>query len=1198
MVVPHAPLAHPPGAHVAGRVEAVRGPIEHERRIRGVAAVLVAVPPAVDIPPPAARLRRGARSTHANSDAGAHRRLGRVGHRDGRLPGTHGADDAVLVDRCHGLVRGGPHHVGHVRVIRLVSGAHRRGVANRHRGRLRRHRQRRHRNRRHDNGRAPAVHRPIPRLQVQARGVLAQSLRHLRETNLVVLVEQAIVCASGRVIFDVPQRHRTVLAQRETVACNRRGIGQVEGQRARVPLARDGHVRDRGSRRIQPEAVAGPVGLRRRAIVAGLDRDRVTPIRQLVAVGVIAVEARGASGRHELDVVRGAPVVVVDGLIRTVARDAAQGLAGLVRQSEGQRGDGAQQHRFRADAAPGPLLRGTRDDDAVGVNAVRHPRILLLEGVGLAERHDAVRDRRPVADLMVVRPLLIEDVGRAPRPVEAHVGHRQVGLPVGAREGHRAVDECSVGSDRVRVRGEGIARSHRHGHRRAGGGGHGHGVRRERQVNAPPRPVGRVPREQPVLNVLGQRLAAERVGVGSVGDVRQVHLEGPALRAIPQVGLRAGGVSRAHHGRIHGRGRGRNRVHEARSDAPRRVEGPVLEGRVRERVSGTHQEIRDQSVLLGSALARESGVGRDALTHEGRDPRDLGRGLGRSALTAVIVARGGGHDPTAGCRELRLETQVGGGSRGGEVGGLDVRGDGERRRGAHGDLDVAGRGSRDRLAEGVPIRLGDGSRPHAKPAIHVRLLGGVGVSHVCEHETGGLAGERLQVLQLVLELDVAPVVVGASPVFEDDRARQVPVVRSEVLLQVRRRTVSGVHNPVGSLRETLEAGRITLVHPGNGAVADASVTERHRPHDVLLADRGHRQGGRVGRGDGDHAVVRVAGVASASVVSSGRVHRDARCVQGLVHLRVQCLGVRTHPLDGREGHGEDVGGKDSGVIEGGQERAVAGRIGTVLRHLRDDELSPGSRALECAAVGGREGRGVRALDVGPPGFAPTVIRPQDVRVAIPVVVGEGNLIAHPRSALAGAQLAGHCGDRILREAQRGGVHGPREGLVRGVEASVDNLNDLPLTRQGGPVRACHLRGRPHGGGIIGVLAAVDSPEVDVADQRVAPFDERALNAGRGLDGRQGRTRRRDREALEDVMVVPHILDTRARLGLRHGVTDALLRLGVAGGLVAGLLREPDDDGDRRVIRRLVGRRDPSVGRVGREGGRHTDGGESEGTGRE
>ena len=439
-------------------------------------------------------------------------------------------------------------------------------------------------------------------------------------------------------------------------------------------------------------------------------------------------------------------MVVVDGLIRTVAREAAQGLAGLVRKSERQRGDGAQQHRFRADTAPGPLLRGTRDDDAVGVNAVRHPRILLLEGVGLAERHDAVRDRRPVADLMVVRPLLIEDVGRSPRPVEAHVGHRQVGLPVGAREGHRAVDECSVGSGRARIRGEGLARSHRHGHRRTGGGGHGHGVRRERQVNAPPRPVGRVPREQPVLDVLGQRLAAERVGVGSVGDVRQVHLEGPALRAIPQIGLRAGGVSRAHHGRIHGRGRGRNRVHEARSDAPRRVEGPVLEGRVRKRVGGTHQEIRDQSVLLGSALARESGVGRDALTHEGRDPRDLGRGLGRSALTAVIVAGGGGHDPTAGCRELRLETQVGGGSRGGEVGDLDLRGDGERRRGAHGDLDVAGRGSRNRLAEGVPIRLGDGSRPHAEPAIHVRLLGGVGVSHVCEHETGRLARERLQVL--------------------------------------------------------------------------------------------------------------------------------------------------------------------------------------------------------------------------------------------------------------------------------------------------------------------------------------------------------------------------------------------------------------------------------------------------------------------
>ena len=66
-----------------------------------------------------------------------------------------------------------------------------------------------------------------------------------------------------------------------------------------------------------------------------------------------------------------------------------------------------------------------------------------------------------------VVPLAVEDGGRAPRPVEAHVGNGQVGLPVAAREGDDSVDEGALGGVGVRVGGEGRARGHRDGH---GGG--------------------------------------------------------------------------------------------------------------------------------------------------------------------------------------------------------------------------------------------------------------------------------------------------------------------------------------------------------------------------------------------------------------------------------------------------------------------------------------------------------------------------------------------------------------------------------------------------------------------------------------------------------------------------------------------------------------------------------------------------------
>ena len=159
-------------------------------------------------------------------------------------------------------------------------------------------------------------------------------------------------------------------------------------------------------------------------------------------------------------------------------------------------------------------------------------------------------DQRGTVDVhgrrLVVRPLAVEDVRGSPRAVEAQVGHGQARGPVLACEGHGAVDE---GALRGVLRGKG---------RELGLGGHGdghggirlrgdrdllgvpdlgHAVTGEGQRDTRARPVLRVLEEEALLDHLGERLAAEGVGVGSIGEVGQAHLEGPAVRSVAEVGL-------------------------------------------------------------------------------------------------------------------------------------------------------------------------------------------------------------------------------------------------------------------------------------------------------------------------------------------------------------------------------------------------------------------------------------------------------------------------------------------------------------------------------------------------------------------------------------------------------------------------------------------------------------------------------------
>ena len=237
--------------------------------------------------------------------------------------------------------------------------------------------------------------------------------------------------------------------------------------------------------------------------------------------------------------------------------------------------------------------------------------------------------------------------------------------------------------------------------------------------------------------------------MGGVGDVGQAHLEGPAVRAVTQVGLGARGIRGPYDGRVHGRGRGPDRVHHSRADATRRVVGAVVTCRVCDRVGRAHHEVTDERVLLGGAQGREGRVGRDPLAHEGGDSGNLGRGLGRARLATVVVAGASRHHLAAGSRDLGLEAQVVGRTRAGEIG------DGDRPRAqvrrvllVHGG-DGQGRGVERREAEEARIRVGAkagsaivaGGRVHHDPGlgqalVHLRVQGHGVATHPLERREG------------------------------------------------------------------------------------------------------------------------------------------------------------------------------------------------------------------------------------------------------------------------------------------------------------------------------------------------------------------------------------------------------------------------------------------------------------------------------
>ena len=74
-----------------------------------------------------------------------------------------------------------------------------------------------------------------------------------------------------------------------------------------------------------------------------------------------------------------------------------------------------------------------------------------------------------------------------------------------------------------------------------------------------------------------------------------------------------------------------------------------------------------------------------------------------------------------------------------------------------------------------------------------------------------------------------------------------------------------------------------------------------------------------------------------------------------------------------------------------------------------------------------------------------------------------------------------------------------------------------------------------------------------------------------------------------MVIVAYVLNGRAGTRLRHSLTDALLDVGVAGGMIAATLLKLDDDRGSAFARVSVHRRGLGALRVRRDGGRRAHG---------
>ena len=337
-------------------------------------------------------------------------------------------------------------------------------------------------------------------------------------------------------------------------------------------------------------------------------------------------------------------------------------------------------------------------------------------------------------------------------------------------------------------------------------------------------------------------------------------------------------------------------------------------------------------------------------------------------------------------------------------------------------------------------------------------------------------------------------------------------------------TSASVDDAVGLLGDVAQAAHGLALAVKGGAVGDCAIAQAHVGQGLLVINGGDGQGGLVGGGFAERARVGVgrerlvlAGVVAIGVgegVAARRVDGDASGGELLVHAGEDTARVAAHAGVVAQGQVDDVGLDDERVIEGRQQGAVEHRAVLVRGDLGDDDLRVGRGALQDVRIGGRDRGDVRTVGQVLLGMG------HDVGVVVRVVVGEGDLAVDVRARSAMRELAREGLHVGLAHAHIHAVHRAGEGVVVGLQARVDDFDDLTIALEGDLVHARHRQGR-------GVLEDGRTAPLGTGFHRlVDALDEGGLHSLDLLDRGERGAGRLDGEANESVGVLAHGHDLR------------------------------------------------------------------------
>ena len=759
----------------------------------------------------------------------------------------------------------------------------------------------------------------------------------------------------------------------------------------------------------------------------------------------------------------------------------------------------------------------------------------------------------------------------APVAVEAHERHGQVNAALVALDGleqGEAIHERAVGGVRGSPGFEDVLAGDAHSDAGGAVGGHGHGVAGQAAVghaDALARPILGGLLHQAVGHLFGKRGGVERVGVFSRAGVVQRDGETPlTVRAIAQVGLRTRGLLGAFHRGVDLGGGGGGHVRYASALVARRDVGIA----VGHGLGRAHKQLRDDIALFGIGERGELGVFVNVLAHLRGNARHLRRRHGRAGHVGVLAVQNRRVHVTARSHDFGLQLEVGRDAPTGEVGGIVVL------RGFHQLGVIHGDGGVLLREQGFAGLLADGER--GNPQVHVRrAVAQVAGLVVVDDDGSDAALETPDVGHLLAQFQFGA--IGRAALHQHERLGPILIgVLGGKACGISLGAVTAVHNgvfAVGNLvLEALHGGAaiaLQFVIGNLRAVArgDVGALGRH-------VCRGHGESIAHGSRRGNHGTVGVGGVGQVGArlvaqrrgvgVARSRIQRDARRFKRGEGVRVGVgsaafgeTGIQTE----RHVHGIDA--KSHHVIESGDDGRIGQRAVAIGRNLHEGNLRVGRGAANFAAVGRGDAGHVRAV-LARRGAGVHVV------VAVHVVVGKGNLLAHVGAHTYFADdIVGFCfGERDGFIVQIAG-----EGFVIGVQAGVDDGHKLAFAGLLDLVRAGHHQRVFVSDAAFGILGF---------GYGILGFDEGVLHAVEGFDIIEDRGRGFDGEAINDVVVVVQFLHGvvsdgeqggTVLVGLGRQFANLVFEVGVAillrrsenaaekrGALAAALL-ELDDDGD-------------------------------------